>query len=130
MAALGLAVSHDLELVVLRPFHVFGEGESANRFWPSLREAALKGTDFDMSPGELVRDFIRVERVAEVFLEYCNTPRLLPKQPVVKNLGTGSPQTLREFAEGWWHSFGAAGTLRFGATPYRANEVMRYVPRI
>ena len=35
MAALGLAVDRKLSLSVLRPFHVFGEGEEETRFWPA-----------------------------------------------------------------------------------------------
>jgi nucleoside-diphosphate-sugar epimerase len=36
MAAFALAVEHQLIMVVARPFHVFGVGESIGRFWPSL----------------------------------------------------------------------------------------------
>ncbi|MEO0453863.1 MAG: NAD(P)-dependent oxidoreductase, partial [Verrucomicrobiota bacterium] len=41
MASLGLAVDHQLFLNVLRPFHVYGEGEDPKKFWASLKKAAL-----------------------------------------------------------------------------------------
>jgi hypothetical protein len=37
---------------------------------------------------------------------------------------------VREFAEHWWQKFEARGKLLFGALPYRADEVMRYVPLV
>ena len=47
---------------------------------------------------------------------------------VVKNLGSGNPQSVREFVEHWWKKFEAKGKLKLGAVPYRENEVMRFVP--
>jgi nucleoside-diphosphate-sugar epimerase len=127
MAALGLAVALKLEVVVLRPFHVFGEGEAASRFWPALRRAALAGADFPMSGGEQMRDFISVDTVAEVFVRSLSEP-LAPGVPKIANVGTGVPQSLAQFARHWWQQWGATGSLKLGVLPYRANEVMRYVP--
>lgn len=129
MAALGLAVHKKLELTLVRPFHIFGEGEEAYRLWPALRDAALSGADFPMTPGEQVRDFMPVEMLAEFLLNTVDSPP--PKgSPLVLNAGTGEPRTIREFAESWWSHWGAAGKLLLGALPYREGEVMRYVPQI
>lgn len=127
MAALGLAVAFKLEVVVLRPFHVFGEGEAESRFWPSLRRAALAGADFPMSGGEQVRDFVPVDTVAATFVQALSK-QLTPGVPKIANVGTGIPLSLAQFARHWWMHWGAAGTLKLGAVPYRPNEVMRYVP--
>lgn len=129
MAALALAVEEKLELAVLRPFHIFGEGESPDRFWPQLRRAALQGEDFAMSPGEQVRDFTPVEDVARWFLAFLTAP-LTPGRPEVHNIGTGVPSSLRDFAKRSWQHWDARGELLIGRLPYRENEVMRYVPRI
>jgi hypothetical protein len=51
-------------------------------------------------------------------------------EPKMENVGTGKPQTLRALAEFWWRQWNAKGKLKIGALPYRANEVMRYVPRV
>jgi nucleoside-diphosphate-sugar epimerase len=129
-AALELAKENNLELVVLRPFHVFGQGEELTRFWPSLRKAALAGEDFPMTEGGQVRDFVPVEMAAEQFAAALTRNDLRAGEPKIENVGTGKPQTLREFGEFWWRRWGAKGKLQFGAVPYRANEVMRYVPQI
>jgi UDP-glucose 4-epimerase len=130
MAALALAVEAHIEVIVLRPFHVFGEGQHASNFWPSLRKAALAGEDFPMTAGEQIRDFIPAEQVADVFIAALARADLCPGKPKIENVGTGNPQTLRSFAGHWWKQWGAKGTLKPGALPYRAGEVMRYVPRI
>lgn len=111
-----------------RIFQVYGEGEPEGRLWPSLRKAALAGEDFPMTPGDQVRDFIPVEQVASTFLNACTRTDLTLGQPLIENVGTGNPQSLRQFAEYWWTQWNAIGQLNFGATPYRPNEVMRYVP--
>jgi len=147
MAAIALAVYEKIELAVLRPFHVFGEGEGLYRFWPTLRKAALAGDDFPMTLGEQVRDFVPVETVAEFFLREIqsmvgDSQTISPSTPSginthnrsqsfrIVNVGTGHPQSLREFAQHWWKHWNAKGKILFGAIPYRPNEVMRYVPQI
>jgi len=129
LAAIGFCSQKNVEVQLLRPFHVFGEGESEERFWPSLRKAAIAGKDFPMTSGEQVRDFVPVEDVARQFLEACSEP-LVPGDPHIRNIGSGNPQTLRQFAEYWWKHWEASGKLKFGELPYRVGEVMRYVPKI
>jgi len=130
MAALALAMEQKIELLVLRPFHVFGEGEESGRLWPSLRKAALAGENFPMTEVEQVRDFVPVEKVAESFVTALARTDLRAGEPKIENVGSGKPQMLRSFAEHWWKQWGAKGKLRIGDVPYRANEVMRYVPQM
>ena len=71
MAALALAVEHQLRFVFARPFHVYGEGEAPGRFWPSLVAAAKAGEDLPMTRSEQIRDFQPVEQAAnQLFLYY------------------------------------------------------------
>jgi len=128
MAALALAVEKRLELIVLRPFHVFGDGQHESNFWPSLKAAAAQGKDFPMTAGEQVRDFTPADAVAKALVRAAQRSGLRPGAPRVENVGTGAPQTLRAFAEHWWRHWEARGQLLVGALPYRAGEVMRYVP--
>lgn len=130
VAALAFAAENKIELIILRPFHVFGEGQHELNFWPALKTAALGGKDFSMTAGEQLRDFVPVAEVASAFVAALTRTDLRPGEPLVENLGTGRPQTLRAFAEHWWRVWGATGRLQPGALPYRANEVMRYVPQI
>ena len=125
-----IAVEKNLELSYLRLFSVFGQGQHESNLWPLIRRAALAGDDLPLTPGEQVRDFIPVEQVAVELLSAVSDEEIEPGVPRVRNVGTGRPQTVRQFAEHWWHEFCAQGKLLVGALPYRSDEVMRYVPQL
>lgn len=124
------AIELGLELCYLRIFSAFGEGQCESNFWPALRKAALEGRDFDMTPGEQIRDYVPVEQVAMSFLYAATRSDVTAGSPIVLNIGSGMPVTMRAFAEAWWRTFQATGNLRVGALPYRSNEVMRFAPLI
>ncbi len=123
-----LACEENLELLILRIFQVYGEGELESRFWPSLRRAALAGEDLPMSAGEQVRDFIPVGDVASAFVKALSRDDLREGAPRIENLGSGRPQRLIDFARAEWTRFEAEGRLLPGKIPMRPNEVERFVP--
>jgi nucleoside-diphosphate-sugar epimerase len=125
-----IAVEKMLQLSYLRLFSVFGLGQYEGNLWPMIRRAALAGDDLPLTPGEQVRDFIAVEHVAAELLASACDETVEPGVPQVRNIGTGRPQTVRQFAEHWWREFGARGKLLVGKLPYRNDEVMRYVPLV
>jgi nucleoside-diphosphate-sugar epimerase len=130
LAACALAMESMIELAILRPALVFGEGEAVNRLWPSLRKAALAGDDFPMTQGEQVRDFVPVNAVAEVFADSVSRDDLTKGFPLIENVGSGNPRRLIDFAMDWWKHWEASGRLLPGAIPYRDSECMRYVPLV
>lgn len=113
-----------------RIFHAFGEGQPDNRLWPSIKNAALEGKDLELTPGEQIRDFVPVEEVAKKLIRASLTIKDLDQVILVENIGSGSPQSISEFAKYWWDFWGASGTLKIAALPYRDNEVMRFVPKL
>ncbi len=130
VAAHAFGISYNVRVYIPRPFHVYGEGEAAHRFWPSLRAAATAGVDFEMTSGEQFRDFTPVALVANKLIESLTRNDLLPKKPLIENIGTGQPKNLAEFAREEWQKFKATGKLHIGRIPYRSDEIMRYVPRL
>lgn len=130
ITALGLARQFNLNLIVARLFHTYGEGESENRFWPSLLKASLKNIDFPMTKGEQIRDFSTVEDVSEKLLNLSiNLPKI-NKGGIIKNIGTGKATSLIQFANKEWNKRNSKGKIIAGAIPYREKEIMRYVPLI
>ena len=125
-----LAIEAGASLLIGRIFQVYGEGEQDSRFWPSLRRAALSGLDFPMTMGDQVRDFVPVEQVAKYFVDALYRADLDIADVKIENVGSGHPQTLREFAEYWWTTWNAQGTLLLGQISCRPNEIMRYVPSL
>ena len=124
------AEEHQLSLDLLRVFHVYGEGEAESRLWPTLRRAALAGNDLPMTKAEQIRDFLAVEDVAQAFLCSAAHQNSKTSNVIVKNIGSGRAQTIREFAESWWMKWNAKGRLLIGELPYRDGEVMRYLPEV
>ena len=119
-----------VSLSLQRIFQVYGEGELNTRLWPSLREAAMNGADYNMTQGEQVRDFIHVSKVAEILIKRCENLAEKSNFIEVQNLGSGRPMTIRRFAESWWEEWSAEGKLIIGSLPYRSGEIMRYVPAV
>lgn len=122
------ASQSQLNLCILRVFHVFGEGELPSRFWPSLKRAAFANDDFKMSKGDQIRDFMYVKDVAKAFLDCAKHVTQSKYLPKVINLSSGKSTSMRDFALTWWDKWGASGDLKIGTIPYRQNEVMRFVP--
>ena len=126
MALRAFTASNSMRLAYGRIFSAYGEGQYEKNLWPSLRLAAKAGENFEMTHGEQIRDFIAVERVAAWFVESL----VQEKAFYIANVASGEPVMLADFCRYWWKQFGAKGQLKFGALPYRDNEVMRYVPEV
>ena len=77
-----------------------------------------------------MRDFTPVTEVAKQLVDNLSFSDVKIGEPLIKNIGTDEPQSIREFAEYWWKKWGAQGKLHLGVKPYRKNEVMRFVPEI
>jgi nucleoside-diphosphate-sugar epimerase len=125
VAAAGYARATNWDIRVLRIFAVYGEGQNPGNFWPSLKRAAMAGEDFQMTLGEQICDFSPVEFVVDEILAEVIKPG---SNRVFRNLGSGQPQSLLDFATGWWSKWNAKGRLLAGSVAYRKNEIMRYVP--
>jgi nucleoside-diphosphate-sugar epimerase len=132
MAASAFAHTEGVKVWVLRPFQIYGEGESPNRLYPQILRTAQSGADLDLTEGNQVRDFMHVRDVAKLVHGYALLLVHEMQERFFKttNLGTGEPKTIRAFTEQVWSSAGGKGRLNFGALPYRKGEVMRYVPVI
>jgi len=121
------AVEQSLELFYGRIFSAFGDGQFSGNFWPSLKYAAISGNDFPMTSGHQIRDFIKADRVAELFLEACTRDDVTRGLPLTENICTGHPSTLLDFAQQEWTRLGAAGKILPGKIKSRANEAPRIV---
>lgn len=124
------ALNRKVSLSYQRIFHAFGDGEPENRLWPSIKNAALEGKDLELTLGEQIRDFVQVEEVAKKLIKASFTIKDLDRVIHVENVGSGSTQSISEFAKYWWEFWRAPGTLKLGGLPYRDYEVMRFVPEL
>jgi nucleoside-diphosphate-sugar epimerase len=130
LAFIELARELNLKMSIHRIFQVYGEGENENRLWPSLRRAALAGEDYPMTLGDQLRDFIQVQDVATVLLAEAKFSETSIGNVKIKNIGSGSPVSVKEFCENQWLQLNAIGKLLPGQLEYRPNEIMRFVPKV
>jgi UDP-glucose 4-epimerase len=116
--------AHDLPIVTVRPFQVYGPGQPAHTLIPAAIGAALAGKDFPMTPGEQERDFIYVGDIVAGMLAAAVTPGVEGES---LDLGTGQIHTVRQVVERIWAMTEARGQVLPGALPYRPGEVMRII---
>ncbi len=129
LAAIALAIENKLDLTILRPFHVYGEGEDKERFWPTLVSSSKKGTNLEMTMGEQVRDFQYVKETVKDIIYFLQKGSPIGR-PTIANLGSGKPKTLLQFAKEEWERLDSKGEILNGAKSYRTDEVMRFVPKL
>ena len=116
----------NLKVAYLRIFNAYGDGQYEKNLWPSLVSAASLGKDFQMSPGNQIRDFIKVEDVANQFISIAISNKLISGRPLVVNCASGNPQTVKDFCIENWNKFSKGGNLDIGSLSYRDNEVISY----
>ena len=116
--------SHGLPVVTVRPFQVYGPGQSSRALIPAAIDAALAGDNFPMTPGEQERDFIYITDVVEGMLSAAETPEIDGES---LDLGKGIAWPILQVVEQIWRLAGGTGEIRPGALPYRPGVVMHIV---
>ncbi len=100
-----------------RIFHLYGEGETPQRFIPSLIGALHRGQPARMTHGRQVRDFLHVEDVARAFVTLLDSK---VEKPV--NIGSGKGVELLEVAQLLAKLMDRADLLRVGELKPTAND--------
>jgi UDP-glucose 4-epimerase len=121
--ALTYAALYDLPVTVIRPFIVFGPGQSPSMMVPGLIETLTSRGEFAMTKGEQTRDFLYVEDLVDGLLAAASSDGAIGE---AFNLCSGQEHSIRHVAEMIRNLIGE-GTILPGALPYRENEVWRLV---
>lgn len=111
------AESVDLSFAWGRVFFLFGPGEPATRFVPSVATALLRGAEARCTAGEQRRDFLHVRDVADAFVALLRSD----VQGAV-NIASGEPRPLADIAHRLADQIGQPNLLRLGALPTPPNE--------
>lgn len=118
-------IKGECELVNMKLFHIYGDGDSSSKF-VSQMISALRNNDpyLELSLGEQKRDFVFIDDVVSAYKIILK--KRLKGDPEISHyeIGTGISITIREFLELIKKLTQSQTELRFGALPYRANEVM------
>ena len=110
-------------VVILRPFLAYGKYMfTKDLLVSSMIMNVLKGKDLELTEGKQTRDFIFVEDIAEAAIIAASTKQAQGK---VLNIGTGKETSVREIVEKILSIFDYPVKAKFGAIPYRTNEIWR-----
>ncbi len=107
----------DVRFAWARLFYLFGPGEDARRFVPSVARALVRGEPARCTRGGAARDFLDVRDAGAalaklVASDYCGDV----------NIASGAPTRLGELAERLAEAAGRRDLLELGALPDRPDE--------
>ena len=74
-----------------------------------MRISALNNENFELTPGQQIRDFISVEEVSRIILKVAELPSIFLKT-LVLNVGSGEPKVSYNFAKNG--GLGSKGELK------------------
>jgi nucleoside-diphosphate-sugar epimerase len=110
----------------MRLEHFYGPGDDPTKFVSWLIEQFRQGVaEIPLTPGRQKRDFIYIDDVVEAYRLVLEHALMGSKGYVQYDVGSGVSIELRELVERIRKLFpGVSTEPKFGAIPYRPNEVM------
>ncbi|MFH1884603.1 MAG: SDR family NAD(P)-dependent oxidoreductase [Planctomycetota bacterium] len=114
------AKRHGLKVTSVRPFNVYGIGESYYRLVPHVIAKALAGERIETTLGEQSRDFICVDDVVDGLCAAARSPGSIGG---TFNLCTGIETTVKCLVEMIVGIVNPGAEVDFGAIPYRYDEI-------
>ncbi len=118
-----LQAFHPFSLTWARLFYMYGEGQPASSIYPQLKKAVDEGlTEFNMSGGEQLRDYLPVKEVAEKLVLLA----LKKKNIGTINVCSGKPMSVRKLVEKWIQEGHYSIQPKLGFYPYPEYEPMAF----
>jgi dTDP-6-deoxy-L-talose 4-dehydrogenase (NAD+) len=93
-----------------RLFYLYGKGEDSRRLVPYIRNQIAKGEKADLTSGLQVRDYLNIEKAAEMIIEILVSTSIGPL-----NICSGVGITVKELAEEIASEYGRLDLLNFGS---------------
>lgn len=116
------AKAKGVNLITVRPFGVFGKGESSARLVPSIINSCMKDDMVKTTLGGQIRDFVNVKDIVKAVICLSESEY----QPYeIYNICSGNPISVKDFILEIVDVCGFDVSLvDFGGVPYRKNEAM------
>lgn len=109
-----------IAFVNLKLFHLYGPGDNANKFVPTIIKRCFAGEQIDLTDGLQRRDFIYIDDVITAFNLMLQQKFNLGYYPY--EVGTGQSYCIREFIEIINALCNNNAMLNFGVLPTRIGE--------
>jgi len=106
-----------------RVFYLYGKGQSSSSLYHQLCMAVERRDKiFNMSQGEQIRDFLPVEKAAEIIVSLA----LMQKDSGIVNVCSGNPVSIKQQVLTWLDMNNWSIDLNLGYYPYSDYEAMNF----
>lgn len=122
--ALMLNKNYGYPVCIIRPSNLFGKYQSKNKFIPYILEKLKNNEEILTTFGEQKRDFIYAEDFAFIIFELLKNSEKIKGEII--NVGSGINISLKEIILYLKEKLGSKSEIKFGAIPYRENEMMDF----
>lgn len=122
-----LAAENHIDIVTLRPFGIFGEGEEPHKFFSYIILSILKGQDVHLTPCQQYRDYCYVENIVDAMIMSAENFNLKNE---ILNVGTGTSKPLKYYVDMIYKLTNSSLKPQYGALAYRKNEMWNPCPDI
>ncbi|HAN10437.1 MAG TPA: CDP-abequose synthase [Clostridiales bacterium] len=122
-----IARDNDINIVTLRPFGIFGEGEERHKFFCDVILTLLENKDVELTKCEQFRDYCYVENIIDGLLLAALSDTA--KNEVI-NIGSGISHPLNYYIDLIFKYMETNKKPKYGAIPYRKNEMWNPEPDI
>ncbi len=109
-----------LNTVILRPFLVFGEMQSKNRFLPYIIENCIKDKEFKVTKGDQIRDYLYVKDFNQALIKSLSNEKAYGE---IINIASGVPIRIKDVVKSVKKYIGKGKPI-LGGLDYRENESM------
>ena len=115
-----------LNTVIIRPFLVYGERQSKERFLPYLIDNCLNDREFKVSSGEQIRDYLYIKDFNSALIKALNNNNAYGE---VINVASGIPISIREVITKVKEIIGKGRPI-YGGIDHRKGESMELYANI
>ena len=112
--------------VIIRPFLVYGERQSKERFLPYLIDNCLNDREFKVSSGEQIRDYLYIKDFNSALIKALNNNNAYGE---VINVASGIPISIREVITKVKEIIGKGRPI-YGGIDHRKGESMELYANI
>ena len=120
--ALMLHSNYGFPAMVVRPGNLFGKYQNPSKFIPYVIQQLKANAPLNVTPCEQKRDFIYAEDFAWCIEQIIKNYNKAVGEII--NVGSGESISLKSIIEICKNHIGSSSEIKYGALPYRENEVM------
>jgi nucleoside-diphosphate-sugar epimerase len=118
-------LSDGMPVINLKIGVLFGPMDRRDKFTPSMiRRLLANEAGIDLTPGDQKRNFLYVEEAARIYRLILERINNIPLGFNEFNIGSSETHAVRDYIERLHRLTQSRSCLKFGALPYRVNEIM------